>query len=148
MKGTRTCIALALAVGGLLVLGIQGASAHTKRFPSEVTLGMRSTNGGQTTAWGGSAGSPREQCLTGRRVRVYRQIDGPDEQIGAGVTSGPGAGDPYSYSVHENGYPPDDGTYYAKMLREILSKTQRHKHVCAGAVSNHIEVVTPPPPDR
>lgn len=127
---------LALATRAAVVaIGAPTALGHTRVIDSDVTLGLSSVNGGQDAAWHGHVISPRAKCGNNRRVRVYHQVNGPDELIGQDVTgSNPGTAN-NEYVVYDEVYPPDPGSYYARVLRKVLYRSARHRHVCAAARS-------------
>jgi hypothetical protein len=65
---------LAAIAGGALAVGV---AAHTTRSPSSLTI-----NAGSDYFYGAVA-SPESDCVSGRRVRVFRKRDGADKLFGA-----------------------------------------------------------------
>jgi hypothetical protein len=132
-KGIRTTVVLALGV--VVALGVQHASAHNKVHPSEVTLQVGKAIGG--TDWYGHVISPRARCTRSRKVEVYRRLDGADQLIGKDVTgTGPDVAD-NEYVIFQEGSP-ESGTYVAVAKRKVLRRTSRHRHICARAVSTPV----------
>ena len=140
MKLTRTKL-LALATGAaVMAIGAPAALGHTRVTGSEVTINFMPSQSGTLTLWWGHVFSPRAKCVDNRRVRLYRQVEGPDELIGQDVTGSSPDTANNEYEILQDGNPPPSGTYYARALRKVLVRSARHKHVCAGARSETVSV--------
>jgi len=127
-------IAVALVAIGATAVALTGVGmAHTVKYPSDVVLTTVLSDNGDTI-WFGQVDSEREKCLSGRTVRVFRTIDGPDEQQGSAATTASDG----SFAVQVPGYPPPDGSYYAKLKKRDIGRAN-HSHVCGAARSNTYE---------
>ena len=135
-KGMRTAVVLGLGI--LVALGVPYASAHKKVHASEVTLEF--TGGPGFSAFHGHVTSPRARCTRNRKVDVYRRLDGPDELIGKDVTGTDPKAEDNEYIVPTDPFP-EDGTYVAIAKRKVLRKTNRHRHICARAVSDPLVLI-------
>ena len=131
-KGLRITVVLALGI--LVALGVQYASAHKKVHQSEVTL-LVSKASDNRTGFHGHVTSTRVRCTRNRKVEVYRRLAGPDELIGKDVTGTPPVDEDNEYVVFIEGSP-EAGTYVAVANRKVLRRTSRHRHICARAVSD------------
>ena len=131
MRGVRAAIAATSVAVGLTMLAFAGVgTAHTVKYPSNAVLASAVSDNGDTT-WYGQVDSDREKCLAGRAVRVFWTVDGPDEQQGTAATTESGG----SFAVHVPGYPPEAGSYYAKVKARDIGRGD-HRHVCDAARSN------------
>lgn len=140
MKRIRIGLAAIAPGAAALALSAPGAQGHTRVIDSDVTLGIGSVNGGQDTAWYGFVSSPRARCVNNRKVTVFQQLAGPDLRIGQDVTGSHPAAADNEYVVYQDGYPPPDGTYYAKVFRKVLVRSDRHRHACGAARSESLSV--------
>lgn len=157
LKRVRTTLSLAnvfsfvprvrisvIALAGFASAGLIAAaplSAHTTSVPSALGLGVGSVGGGQDTVWWGNVNSDKPSCEADRKVKVFRDtaVSGPDTRVGTDNKSD----DTGYWQVNTDGYPPPDGTYYAKVSGKVLLKSPKHQHTCAGARSNELEVPGP-----
>lgn len=137
---TRTTL-LALATGAaVMAIGAPAALGHTRVTESEVTINLTPSPSGTFTVWWGHVLSPRAKCVNNRRVRLYRQAEGPDDAIGQDVTGSDPDTANNEYEILQEGNPPPEGTYYVRVLRKVLFRSARHRHVCAGARSETVLV--------
>lgn len=132
------CVALALAA--LLALAAPAALAHDKRWGVAVSFEFKPANGDQDTSWTGVVRSRKEACRKQRRVQVLRRAQGPDELIGSDRTAVAPDGDPLPWEVVQQGYPPAAGDYYVRVLRRMLTRNRRHRHVCLGIRTEAVTV--------
>jgi hypothetical protein len=127
----------------MLGVGVPSAVAHTKTFESSVTLGGYIEVSGET-AWYGNLTSPKARCVENRRVEVYRSLAGPGDVPDTleliGFDRAAASGD---FTVTDEGFPPPDGDYFAKVRRKDIGRGA-HNHRCGKDTSNVIPVVTDP----
>jgi hypothetical protein len=136
VRGSAIAIVTSAAA---LVIAATPAAGHDRTFNSDVTLGIGVVGNNEDTVWSGAVTSPKEACEPGRRVELYRVNEGgPDVFLGYDRT-GPTPGGPGGFTIFTDGYPPPDGTYYAKVTRKNIGP-QGHHHICKAARSKSIVV--------
>lgn len=125
-------LSIALLVGvATVALGAGLASAHTKKFNTEVTINF--TAGLYFDTFDGEVNSNTNACERNRQVKVKRVEPGKDPVFGTDISDAQG-----EWEV-SNGFAPP-GDYYATVKKKVLKKTNNHKHICKADKSPTIVV--------
>ena len=119
---------------------VQSASAHTTAYPSSLPLAIGSNGSSEEPVWWGQVTSAKPSCQPNRKVKLFRDTakTGSHTLIGLDETDDEGY-----WQITVTGYPPPDGTYYAKARPQMLRKNAKHRHTCGKARSD--ELVVPGP---
>ena len=121
----RRRLHLGLAIGVLVTLAAIPvlAGAHTKRFPSEITIHMKGSPSGDLFQ-GKVFRSPRPFCERFRRVRVIQGEHDAAVVLGTTKTDADGR-----WEFDPPGQFVTPGSYRAKALRKVRSRPG-HRHIC------------------
>lgn len=117
-----------MALSALVLVGAVGplADAHDASWRSSVTINYDGVR------FHGKVRSAQEDCVPGRRVKVYHKIAGPDFFVGSDLTNAEGAWEVYFV-------PPAGETFYAKLKRRATLHDV-YRHLCKGGRSPEITV--------
>jgi hypothetical protein len=121
-----------LGIAALAVSVVGVASAHTKRFNTNVTINFDPSPYGDS--FFGKVKSGKKACKKNRTVKVFRKRPGPDDQFdGRDKSNRRGR-----WRITDGNAAP--GNYYAKAKKKVLKNNNRHKHVCKRDRSRTISV--------
>jgi hypothetical protein len=130
MRQSRLLVATAVVVLGVTA----GAAAHEVEHDSKVTARYADD------AFSGKVISQSENCVAEREVRIIRVAKSGDRTVVAtGTTDASGF-----YSIAFPDAP--DGSYFARVGREVLRDNAEHTHACAPDRSNTFKVNSPERP--
>lgn len=129
-------IAGVAVIAALMSLSLVGAaSAHEVKHDSTITFQVKK-NGPDPDTFEGKVVSKSERCVAERVVRIYQVADGDDVLVGEATTDANG-----DYSTPTGAIAA--GTYYAVVTRKVLSRNDKHTHVCKKATSTERTVAEP-----
>ena len=123
--------AAALCVGAL---GVAIAAAHVVKYPtgSSSIEYANLDDPDSTDFFSGKVSAKKKSCKAKRRVAVFRDTPGVDQEVGSDRTTGAG-----SWKVFADNVP--TGDYYADSDRKTLKLTVDHRHVCRAVRSQTIQ---------
>ena len=104
MPFRRSVLFTALVVA-LALVALPAASASARTYNTGVVVSLK------VPAFHGNLTSKRSSCLGGRKVKLYRSLDGSTEQLGKGTTNAKGK---WSIPVK----PLTSGAYFAKVTKK------------------------------
>jgi hypothetical protein len=118
----------------LAAVVIAVASAHVVKYPTG-SLGIEYSNlddPDSTDFFSGDVSANKKACKANRRVAVFHDTPGVDQEVGSDRTSGAGSWKIFAENAAT-------GDYYAESDRKTLKLTVDHRHVCRAVRSQTIQ---------
>ena len=144
-KVVRVKARVVLSVLAALTVVPAVASAHTKRFATEVTIGLAdyeppSFPTDPPDHFEGWVSSKKEACEPRRLVRAFRQADGaPAVLLGEDRSEDDGFNPDAFWALPPDEDPPN-GIYYATVKRRTI-ESSGHKHICRNGRSDDLFII-------
>jgi hypothetical protein len=123
-------------VAALCVAAMAGgvASAHVVKYPTG-SLSVEYSNlddPDSTDFFSGKVSANKQACKENRRVAVFHDTPGVDQEVGSDRTTGDGSWKVFAENAAT-------GDYYAESDRKTLKLTVDHRHVCRAVRSQTIQ---------
>jgi hypothetical protein len=128
---SRLILAGVLAFG--LSLPMTSAEAHRTSWRTASSFGL-TASGGEAAL--GTISSPKAQCVSGRKVKLFMVRAGRDRLIGVDRRSGQPSGNGDGYWVVEANLRPGK-RYYARVVRKNLGNGN-HRHICKAYQTSRV----------